>query len=239
MPRPPLPQPVVVSRARPPRSAHTPLSAEHHQWKVLLTAATQGYPTPVQNPWTTPKATQAPTPERPRSGKVEATHALPTKTSSGKVEAIEKPPQMQIPKSPSKEETVAESERNSRRSRCHVSTLSVIAPGAGTGANGRVFEDLSRSGKFRVEIVGHSRASYDRYPESWPQGSSAPNLCTFTQEVLSADALKHTDCLVLGFERRSSCSSRALERPRQLDTAHRRDQRRLRYETSRCLHLAH
>jgi len=76
--------------------------------------------------------------------------------------------------------------------------VAVIAPGGGTGINGKVYSDLGRNPEFRVEIVGNSRAPYDCYPEAWPHGGPAPNLASFAQEVLDKGLLERTDCLVVG-----------------------------------------
>jgi len=72
----------------------------------------------------------------------------------------------------------------------------VIAPGAGTRANGQVYADLCQSDSFKIEVLGHSCAIYDRYPESWQHGAPAPNLSSFALEV-AGDAML-ADCLVLG-----------------------------------------
>lgn len=78
-------------------------------------------------------------------------------------------------------------------------TVAVIAPGAGTFANGSVYNELQRRKDFVVEIVGQGRAPYDRYPQWFPQGGCpAPNLDTFAGEVLERRAAQRADCLVLG-----------------------------------------
>jgi len=74
----------------------------------------------------------------------------------------------------------------------------VIAPGGGTGMNGAVYAEMGRDLSFQLEIVGQSRAPYDCYPETWQNGSPAPNLATFAQEVLSQGVLERTDALVCG-----------------------------------------
>lgn len=74
--------------------------------------------------------------------------------------------------------------------------VAIIAPGAGTHANGAVYASLGRSNSFSVEVVGQSRAPYDRYPESWPQGAPAPNLASFAMEVAARPP--RADCLLVG-----------------------------------------
>mmetsp|Transcript_16307 Transcript_16307/g.51112 ORF Transcript_16307/g.51112 Transcript_16307/m.51112 type:complete len:454 (-) Transcript_16307:96-1457(-) len=76
--------------------------------------------------------------------------------------------------------------------------ISVIAPGGGTGINGAVYAELGRDPRFRVDIVGQSRAPYDCYPETWAHGGPAPNLASFAQDVLNQGVLERTDCLVCG-----------------------------------------
>jgi len=77
--------------------------------------------------------------------------------------------------------------------------VSVVAPGGGTGINSAVYAALGRKEGFSVEIVGQSRAPYDRYPASWAnQGSPSPNLETFALDLVSRDCLESTDCLVVG-----------------------------------------
>merc|ERR1711988_1621927 len=44
-------------------------------------------------------------------------------------------------------------------------SISVVAPGGGTGANGAVYASLSK--RVHLEIKGRARAPYDRYPLSW------------------------------------------------------------------------
>lgn len=75
-------------------------------------------------------------------------------------------------------------------------TVAIIAPGAGTHANGAVYANLGRSSSLVVEIIGQSRAPYDRYPESWPQGAPAPNLASFALEVAARPP--RADCLLVG-----------------------------------------
>jgi len=76
--------------------------------------------------------------------------------------------------------------------------VAVIAPGAGTRANGAVYADLGQDGGVCLEIVGQSGRLYDRYPATWPQGAPAPNLESFAKEVLSRGTAEQSDCLVLG-----------------------------------------
>lgn len=50
-----------------------------------------------------------------------------------------------------------------------------------------------------MDIVGQSRAPYDRYPASWAdQGAPAPNLESFALDLLAKNRLANTDCLVVG-----------------------------------------
>jgi len=80
----------------------------------------------------------------------------------------------------------------------HVS-VSVIAPGGGTGMNSSVYAALGRKDGFSVDIVGQSRAPYDRYPIAWANdGAPAPNLESFALDLLAKGSLKNTDCLVVG-----------------------------------------
>lgn len=73
--------------------------------------------------------------------------------------------------------------------------VTVVAPGAGTGLNGKVYEDLSKDKQFKVDICGKKGAKYDRYPEYWEHGAPPPNLETFAQDLLSQPL---GDVLVLG-----------------------------------------
>lgn len=77
-------------------------------------------------------------------------------------------------------------------------TLTVIAPGAGTRANAAVYADLGRDKGVRLEVVGQSGSQYDRYPACWPQGSQAPNLDSFSHEVMAKGIIDQCDCLILG-----------------------------------------
>lgn len=76
--------------------------------------------------------------------------------------------------------------------------VAVIAPGAGTGINGAVYQNLNREPRFKVEIVGRSRAQYDCYPPNWPHGGPAPNLESFAAEVLAQRVVERNHCLVFG-----------------------------------------
>lgn len=83
--------------------------------------------------------------------------------------------------------------------RCGTQSLvTVIGPGAGMGANAEAYRRLGSSRDFRMATLGHSRAAYDRYPESWPNGAPEPNLNSFAREVLSSGVVQRSDCLVLG-----------------------------------------
>jgi len=76
--------------------------------------------------------------------------------------------------------------------------ITVVAPGGGTMANAAAYAELGRTTSFSVEIAGQSRAPYDRYPQSWPQGSAGPNLETFAQELLQQGVIERSNCLVIG-----------------------------------------
>lgn len=78
------------------------------------------------------------------------------------------------------------------------SAVAVIAPGAGTGINGAIFQELNQDPRFKVEIVGQSRAPYDRYPPCWPNGAPAPNLESFAASVLSSKVVERSRCLIFG-----------------------------------------
>jgi len=77
-------------------------------------------------------------------------------------------------------------------------SISVVAPGAGTGANGQVYAAIAKQPCFNLSFLGRSRAAYDRYPPSWPEGCSAPNLESFGQAILGQGELEECDCLVFG-----------------------------------------
>jgi hypothetical protein len=78
-------------------------------------------------------------------------------------------------------------------------SVSVVAPGGGTGANGAVYAALGRRNGVRLEIKGQARAPYDRYPASWVgQGAPAPNLESFAHDLLSQGIVEQSTCLVVG-----------------------------------------
>jgi len=52
--------------------------------------------------------------------------------------------------------------------------------------------------EFRIEIAGKSQAAYDRYPNSWPQGSTGQNLETFAWDLLDQGVVGRSDLLVVG-----------------------------------------
>lgn len=81
---------------------------------------------------------------------------------------------------------------------CSRYAVTVIAPGAGMGANADVYRQLERSREFKMTTVGQSRASYDRYPKGFPNGFPEPNLGSFAQDVLVSGVIEQSDCLVLG-----------------------------------------
>lgn len=75
----------------------------------------------------------------------------------------------------------------------------MIAPGGGTGANGAVYNALSRRHGVQLEVKGRARAPYDRYPLSWKgQGAPAPNLESFAADLLAQGIVEHNTCLVFG-----------------------------------------
>jgi hypothetical protein len=77
--------------------------------------------------------------------------------------------------------------------------VSVVAPGGGTGMNSSVYSALARKEGFTVNILGESRASYDRYPASWSgDGCPPPNLESFGMDLASQGCLAHADCLIVG-----------------------------------------
>lgn len=77
--------------------------------------------------------------------------------------------------------------------------VTIIAPGAGTGANAEVYRQLDCSADFKTAMVGRSGAVYDRYPASWRQGVAGQNLESFTREhVLAAGVVENSDCLIVG-----------------------------------------
>lgn len=77
-------------------------------------------------------------------------------------------------------------------------SVTVIAPGGGTGINGAVYAELGRDPRFSVSIVGQSRAAYDSYPEDFSHGNGPPNLRTFAHEVMTQGTIERTDLLVVG-----------------------------------------
>jgi hypothetical protein len=65
--------------------------------------------------------------------------------------------------------------------------------------NAAVYEGLERKHGVAVNILGQSRAPYDRYPAAWAQdGAPAPNLETFALDLAGNGCLEETDCLVVG-----------------------------------------
>lgn len=86
-----------------------------------------------------------------------------------------------------------------RRPQCHETTaVSVVAPGGGTMFNGSVYAALGRRPNIKMEILGQSRAAYDRYPEGWPQGGPAPNLDSFANDILAQGVIEKSTCLIVG-----------------------------------------
>jgi len=78
-------------------------------------------------------------------------------------------------------------------------SVAVVAPGGGTGINSSVYSALAHREGFSVNILGQSRAAYDRYPASWAQeGAPPPNLETFALDLLAQGSLDNLDCLVVG-----------------------------------------
>jgi hypothetical protein len=78
-------------------------------------------------------------------------------------------------------------------------SVSVVAPGGGTGINSSVYSALAQKEGFSVSILGQSRAPYDRYPASWAnEGCPPPNLETFGLELLAQNCFHNLDCLVVG-----------------------------------------
>lgn len=76
--------------------------------------------------------------------------------------------------------------------------ISVVAPGAGTGANAAVYAELGRMPDFRLDIKGQARAPYDRYPASWQGGAAGPNLETFAAQLMDQGIVEQSECLVVG-----------------------------------------
>eukprot|EP00928_Gymnodinium_smaydae_P026864 TRINITY_DN20963_c0_g1_i1.p1 TRINITY_DN20963_c0_g1~~TRINITY_DN20963_c0_g1_i1.p1 ORF type:complete len:916 (+),score=71.19 TRINITY_DN20963_c0_g1_i1:52-2799(+) len=63
--------------------------------------------------------------------------------------------------------------------------VQIIAPGSGASPfnNLKVYAELDRSAKYTAQIVGRSRAQYDVYPDTWPNGGPPPNLRTFASNI--------------------------------------------------------
>merc|ERR1719162_2802611 len=61
----------------------------------------------------------------------------------------------------------------------------VVAPGGGTGMNASVYSKLNHKDDISLQILGQSRAPYDRYTEAWgaPSGGPAPNLESFAMDL--------------------------------------------------------
>ncbi|CAE8664066.1 unnamed protein product, partial [Polarella glacialis] len=76
-----------------------------------------------------------------------------------------------------------------------VASVVVVAPGAGTGANCKIYEELKQDERFNLKVLGKKGAPYDRYPECWEKGSSPPNLESFAGELVSQDL---GELLILG-----------------------------------------
>jgi hypothetical protein len=78
--------------------------------------------------------------------------------------------------------------------------VSVVGPGGGTGINASVYAALAKKEGFSVNILGQSRAPYDRYPASWAKegGAPAPNLESFALDLLNDRSIENVDCLVVG-----------------------------------------
>jgi len=76
--------------------------------------------------------------------------------------------------------------------------VAVVAPGAGTRANGSVYSSLGGVPDFQVEMVGRSGAEYDCYPENWRQGRKGQNLESFASELLQQGIVDSKDLLVFG-----------------------------------------
>jgi len=76
--------------------------------------------------------------------------------------------------------------------------VAVLAPGAGVGANGKVYMSLKQDANFRLRVLGRSAMPYDRYPQAWRQGAPPPNLETFAQDVLAEGIVKDADCSIFG-----------------------------------------
>merc|ERR1712151_1472424 len=77
-------------------------------------------------------------------------------------------------------------------------SVSVVAPGGGTTFNAEAYKLLGRCAGFQLDIVGQSRAPYDRYPPSWREGAPAPNLETFSADILSQGIIEKSTCMIFG-----------------------------------------
>jgi len=77
-------------------------------------------------------------------------------------------------------------------------SISVVAPGGGTGFNAPVYAALGQRQNMSVKIVGQSRAAYDRYPLGWQDGAPAPNLESFADDLLAESIVEKSSCLVVG-----------------------------------------
>lgn len=104
------------------------------------------------------------------------------------------------------QEVVIERRKHQAKTVHFASTLSpevkvgVIAPGGGTGMNGAVYAKFGRREGITLDILGQSRAPYDRYSEAWapPSGGPAPNLESFAAELVNQGVLDSLKCLVVG-----------------------------------------
>mmetsp|Transcript_119874 Transcript_119874/g.188020 ORF Transcript_119874/g.188020 Transcript_119874/m.188020 type:complete len:511 (+) Transcript_119874:42-1574(+) len=76
--------------------------------------------------------------------------------------------------------------------------VSIIAPGAGVGSVGSVYEKLGSSPKLMVEVVGKKGILYDRYPEHWDTGAAPPNLQTFAEDLVRMGIPNRSDCFIFG-----------------------------------------
>lgn len=88
--------------------------------------------------------------------------------------------------------------RSPARSLVKPATVHVIAPGGGTGVNSAVYSEVGQDPRFKVNIVGQSRANYDCYPEEWAHGCPPPNLSTFASELMKQGIVEGCDLLVVG-----------------------------------------
>lgn len=76
--------------------------------------------------------------------------------------------------------------------------ISVIGPGAGLKANKVVYDEIEHDARFRIHIFGQRGEQYDRYPEHWDGGSTAPNLESFAGDVLAQGVVENSDCIIAG-----------------------------------------